>query len=131
MEEKERYYSLIDNNGNFELRDYERGTEIYSIFELDELLNQQDKEIKTLKTKLEDRKRFCISQVKCQQNLINKLLEENTQLQQLQKQIIINVLEDIMICCRYGISDYWSLNYVCNVIENQIKKLKGGKNEKF
>ena len=49
MEEKERYYSLIDNNGNFELRDYESNKNIHSLYELDDLLNQQDKEIKQLK----------------------------------------------------------------------------------
>lgn len=122
MEEKERYYSLIDNNGNFELRDYERGTEIYSTFELDDLLNQQDKKIKTLKTKLEDRKRFCISRVKCQQNLINKLLEENNQLQQSQKQLAISELEkvrDFMILSQ----DIISLS-LCSFVSDRIEKLK-------
>lgn len=51
-EEKERYYSVIDCNGNFELRDYECGKTIHSLFELDDLLNRQDKCIKELeKTK--------------------------------------------------------------------------------
>ena len=48
MEEKERYYSLIDNNGNFELIDYESNNDIHSLYELDDLLNQQDKRIKEL-----------------------------------------------------------------------------------
>lgn len=54
MKEKERYYSLIDHNGNFELRDYECGKTIHSLFELDDLLNQQDKQIK----ELEELKKF-------------------------------------------------------------------------
>lgn len=54
MKQKERYYSLIDNNGNFELRDYECGKTIHSLFELDDLLNQQDKQIK----ELEELKKF-------------------------------------------------------------------------
>lgn len=45
--------------------------------EIFDLLNQQDKEIKMLKEKYEERKNFCISQVRCQQELINKLLKEN------------------------------------------------------
>lgn len=48
MEEKERYYSLIDHNGNFTLRDYETGNELTNLFDLDDLLNQQDKRIKEL-----------------------------------------------------------------------------------
>lgn len=48
LTEKERYYSVIDCNGNFELRDYECGKTIHSLFELDDLLNQQDKRIKEL-----------------------------------------------------------------------------------
>ncbi len=49
--------------------------------EIFDLLNQQDKEIKMLKEKYEDRKKFCINQVSCQQKLIDKLLKENQQLQ--------------------------------------------------
>lgn len=48
MEEKERYYSLIDHNGNFTLRDYETGNELTNLFDLDDLLNQQDARIKEL-----------------------------------------------------------------------------------
>ena len=48
LTEKERYYSVIDCNGNFELRDYECGKTIHSLFELDDLLNRQDKCIKEL-----------------------------------------------------------------------------------
>lgn len=47
-EENERYYSVIDCNGNFELRDYECGKTIHSLFELDDLLNRQDARIKEL-----------------------------------------------------------------------------------
>lgn len=48
LTEKERYYSVIDCNGNFELRDYECGKTIHSLFELDDLLNRQDARIKEL-----------------------------------------------------------------------------------
>lgn len=58
MKEKERYYSLIDHNGNFELRDYECGKDIHSLYELDDLLNQQDKRIKELETLLKTVREF-------------------------------------------------------------------------
>ena len=76
MEEKNRYiYTKID--GYYWIKDTETNENYCVDKKIVNLLNQQDKEIKTLKTKFEDRKRFCISQVKCQQDLINKLLEEN------------------------------------------------------
>lgn len=53
-EENERYYSVIDCNGNFELRDYECGKTINSLFELDDLLNQKDKRIKELEALLRE-----------------------------------------------------------------------------
>ena len=74
----------------------------YDLETVASLLNQQDKRIKELK-------------------------EENQQLKQTHKQLIINVLENIMSLCRNGISDYYSLNYVCTIIDNQIEKLKGEK----
>lgn len=46
--ENERYYSVIDNNGNIEVRDYESNRTINSLFDLDELLNEQDFQIKKL-----------------------------------------------------------------------------------
>ena len=81
MEEKNRYiYTKID--GYYWIKDIETNENYCFDKRIVNLLNQQDKEIKTLKTKFEDRKKFCISQVKCQQDLINKLLEENQQLKQ-------------------------------------------------
>lgn len=81
MEEKNRYiYTKID--GYYWIKDTETNENYCVDKKIVNLLNQQDKEIKTLKTKFEDRKRFCISQVKCQQALINKLLEENQQLKE-------------------------------------------------
>ena len=45
----EKYYSVIDNsNGNIEVRDYESNRIFNSLFELDELLNEQDFQIKKL-----------------------------------------------------------------------------------
>ena len=56
---KERFYSLIDHNGNFELRDYESNREIHSLFELDDFLNEQAQRITDLETKLaESESRF-------------------------------------------------------------------------
>ena len=47
--EKERYYSVIDYyKGYIEVRDYESGKTLHSLFELDDLLNQQDKHIKKM-----------------------------------------------------------------------------------
>ena len=54
----------------------------------------------------------------------NLLIKENQQLKQSQKQLAIDTLEKVMASCKMGISDYWSLHYVCTVIENQIKNLK-------
>ena len=69
MEEKERYYSLIDCNGNFELRDYGSNREFHSLYELDDLLNQQDKRIKELEEKVNR-----ISEI----NLYNRDLAKNS-----------------------------------------------------
>ena len=81
MEEKNRYiYTKID--GYYWIKDIETNENYCVDKKIVNLLNQQDKEIKTLKTKFEDRKKFCISQVKCLQDLINKLLEDNQQLKQ-------------------------------------------------
>ena len=103
---------------------------VFSLFECIDLLNQQDKEIKKLTTELENYK-LCKC-VNCSneyeyglETSIKELEEENQQLKQTHKQLIINVLENIMSLCRNGISDYYSLNYVCTIIENKIKKLKG------
>ena len=117
MEEKDRYYCLID----FELRDYESNKDIHSLYELDDLLNQQDKEIKYLQ-------KLNTEIIMQNKNLIKDaeiINQENQQLKQTHKQLIINVLENIMSLCRNGISNYYSLNYVCTIIEDKIKKLKG------
>ena len=167
MEEKERYYSLIDNNGNFELRDYKSNKDIHSLYELDDLLNQQDKRIKELelllnaykkmktnsvkgfeklkqenqqlKQQLKDKEHshdLCIQhfeeetdklrkQIKTESDARERFVEKVKQLKQTQKEHIINILEYIMSLCRNGISVYYSLKYVCTIIENQIKKNKG------
>lgn len=81
MEEKNRYiYIKID--GYYWIKDIETNENYCVDKKIVNLLNQQDKEIKTLKTKFEERKKFCISQVKCQQDLIYKLLEDNQQLKE-------------------------------------------------
>lgn len=146
-EEKERYYSVIDCNGNFELRDYECGKTIHSLFELDDLLNQQDKQIKALNTKLVEKmelsaerrqiiedltienkqqfKRIRESEEEIERikeiNLYNKdlaqnsirdalvLIQENQQLKQSQKQLVIDELEKIKEFCetfKYRDNDY-------------------------
>ena len=58
-----------------------------------------------------------------------ELLEEIKQLKQSQKQQVINVLEELHLLFRNGICDFTTRQYVCTIIENQIKELKGEKNE--
>lgn len=84
--EKERYYSLIDHNGNFELRDYESNRTIRSLFELDDLLNEQDAEIEKLKQDVIYERNFWRGQYyeKCRD--CKELETENQQLKQSQKQ---------------------------------------------
>lgn len=137
MEEKERYeLQEVFEDGSFHWCLKDNDTKLLkplvSLHNCVDLLNLQDKEIKTLKTKLEDRKRFCISQVKCQQKLINKLLEENQQFGQSQKQLAISELEKLR---EYIVlNDKYDEEASCNIIEtfdlleglaDKIKSLKG------
>lgn len=48
MEEKERYYSVIDCNEDFVIRDCDSGRTCKSLFEVKTLLNYQDREINRL-----------------------------------------------------------------------------------
>ena len=153
MEEKERYYSLIDNNGNFELRDYESNQDIYSLYELDDLLNQQDKRIKELEEEnqqLKEENGYIIfadgydedgNEIHRQEfvkykDKFKELVEENKQLKQSQKQLAISELEKIYnlfepyensqkdtILCANN--DISFIDY----LKNRIKELKGDKNE--
>lgn len=131
MEEKERYYirnnMIIDTEKiiNSELDITVCNTDDLDI--LVDLLNQQDKEIKTLKTKLEDRKRFCISQVKCQQKLIKILLEENQQFNQSQKELAIEELGKVekILWDSQDIGNLIDNDKFLEKLNNQIKELKG------
>lgn len=96
IEEKERYYSLIDNNGNFELRDYETYNDIHSLYELDDLLNQQDARIKELE---KESQKANIKNYLTDYYLVEK---ENQQLKQSQNQKAIKELEDIRETIQYA-----------------------------
>lgn len=76
--EKERYYSLYDYGGSIEVRDRERGKTIHSLFELDDLLNQQDKRIKELELLLNADKKMKTTSIKG----FEKLKQENQQLKE-------------------------------------------------
>lgn len=128
--EKERYYSLIDNNGNFELRDYESGQVIHSLFELDDLLNQQDARIKKLE-KIRDKgnqklENFYNKKIDELDNAYNKSLDElikaNQQLELSQNQKAIEELEKVIDFVRYVDKkpEHWD---ICQFIDNQIKEL--------
>lgn len=95
-EENERYYSVIDCNGNFELRDYECGKTIHSLFELDDLLNRQDARIK----ELED-------MVVKKQNKLYSRLDEIKNLQEEKQQLKI---------------DNGSLNEIVLILIEQLKQ---------
>lgn len=96
LTEKERYYSVIDCNGNFELRDYECGKTIHSLFELDDLLNRQDARIK----ELED-------MVVKKQNKLYSRLDEIKNLQEEKQQLKI---------------DNGSLNEIVLILIEQLKQ---------
>lgn len=151
MDGKERFELLNDNFiYDRKLKEYVASPSAsmkHYMGTLTDLLNQQDKENKHL-ANLHDElnRRYC-----CQQDELiivkeeNKSLKETVnhykgttlgvfadeirQLKQSQIQFTINVLEDIMSHCRNGISDYWSLHYVCTIIENKIKSLKNFDNK--
>lgn len=140
MGEKERYYSLIDNNGNFELRDYESYKDIYSLYELDDLLNQQDKRIK----ELEEENGYIIfadgydengNEIHRQEfvkykDKFQEFVEENKQLKQTQKQLAIEKLKQITNYMENSNNNHYPLPYeIKNFIEKQIKDLEGIKNE--
>ena len=126
MKEKERYeviynedelgYCIIDTEEDL-------SDDMHNFNIIADLLNQQDKRMKELESKLrvtnslnaslsldynELKKRYD-SQEKL---LTRKLAEysiltlENQQLKQLQKQVLISVLEDVMSIARKGIDDY-------------------------
>lgn len=107
--QKERYRSWIDYNGNFELIDYESNQYITSLVKLDDLLNQQDKEIKQLKEQLSNEEQshdLCIKsfeeeteklrkQIKFESDARERFKRENQQLKQTQNQTAIRELEKV------------------------------------
>lgn len=148
LEEKERYSLEEFDDIDWELAivDNELGKSL-TFEEIKNLLNQQDKENKQI-ANLHDElnRRYCSQQdeliiVKEENKSLKKIVnhykgttlgafaDEIRQLKQSQIQFTINVLEDIMSHCRNGISDYWSLHYVCTIIENKIKSLKNFDNK--
>jgi septal ring factor EnvC (AmiA/AmiB activator) len=115
MEGEERYRSWVDYNGNFELIDNESNQYISSLVKLDDLLNQQDKEIHQLKEE-------------------NQQLKK--QLKQSQNELAINELEKIRQFI--VLNDEYDEEVGCNIIEtfdlledisDRIEKLGGGENE--
>lgn len=134
MKEKERYYSLIDNNGNFELRDYENGSDIYSTFELDELLNQQDKRIKELEEESQQLKERISKQFDKIQTLTktcdvekefgDKMALENRELKQSQKKLALNELVKLRRQF-FDLFLYPTFDVLSSIIDKQIEKLKG------
>lgn len=123
---KERYYSLIDHNGNFELRDYKSGRDIHSLFELDDLLNQQDKRIEELdnmNSRLSqgiywgNGEQFC--------DVVKKLKEENKRLKQTQNQFMIELLEEILNFIDTKQGNYYPAPFqIRQYIETELKTLK-------
>lgn len=129
FEEQERYYSLIDCNGNFELRDYGSNREFHSLYELDDLLNQQDNRIKELENMnslyLDSENHFC--------DVVKRLNQEKQQLKQSQKQLAIRELEKVKNYFddsdddNYHESEGWIITNrsVVEYIDDKIKELKG------
>ena len=128
MEEKERYYSVIDCNEDFVIRDCESNQTCKSLFEVKTLLNYQNREINRLTKMLYTTTKHA-DKLNEENNKLNKELKK---CKQPQKQLAISELEkiynlfepyensqkDTILCANNGISfvDY---------LENQIKSLKG------
>ena len=112
--------------------------------EIVKVLNQQDTRIKELEKELKEKDKK-IKELESENKVgefwhsayqgkqldydmvyyeLRKAMDENQQLKQSQKQLAIDTLEKVMLLCRSGIPDYWSLKYVCTIIENQLKDLK-------
>lgn len=86
-----------------------------------EKVKRLEEENQQLKEKLKDIKNNYRQQI---DSLLIARLNLFKQLKQSQKQLAIDTLEKVISLCRNGISDYYSLQYVCTIIENQLKNLK-------
>lgn len=136
MEEKERYEIHMYDDCNVDL--YNNGVLDKSItnqWELEKLLNQQDKHIKELELLLKADKKIKTNSL----NGFEKLRHENQQLKKTQKQLAIEELEFVLKNFRNRPA-YFDVarQELClsdqdkqfiDFINNRIKKLCGGENE--
>ena len=76
MEEKERYYSVIDCNEDFVIRDCESGRTCKSLFEVKTLLNYQDREINRLTKMLYTTTKHA-DKLNEENNKLNKIIKAN------------------------------------------------------
>lgn len=140
MEEKERYVcKKISKDYLFpeilcELKDTE--SKFFVVLEskddavkIADLLNQQDKRIKELELLLNADKKIKTNSIKG----FEKLKAEIKQLKQSQKKLAIEKLETLknsLIIFQQAYSDTsLTINFVEQIINNQIKELGGGENE--
>ena len=124
MEEKERYYSLIDHNGNFTLRDYETGNELTNLFDLDDLLNQQDKRIKELQ---EENLSLQEQSIRDNQNWIEETTQLKQQLHDLPKKIVGEIKKELYDCGKTYLEDepYIEICIVQGILDTILKKYGG------
>ena len=100
--------------------------EIHSWNLLCDLLNDQDKKIKELEEKIKKINReleLTIKYKKDMKEFTDRLYEENKQLKKSQKQLAINVLEELQTTFINPLISF-DRNFACIVVKNEIDKLK-------
>lgn len=132
MEEKERYYSVIDCNEDFVIRDCESNQTCKSLFEVKTLLNYQNREINRLTKMLYTTTKHA-DKLNEENNKLNKELKK---CKQSQKQLAVEELRHIKEYIL--INDEYDEEAGCNIIEtfdlledirDRIEKLGGEENE--
>ena len=123
MEEKERYYSVIDCNEDFVIRDCESGRTCKSLFEVKTLLDYQNREINRLTKMLYTTTKHA-DKLNEENNKLNKELKK---CKQSQNQKAIEELNNLK---RYY-HEWYSWSDVAKrldvVVDDRIKELKGEK----
>ena len=143
MEKKERYYSVIDFNEDFVIRDCESGRTCKSLFEVKTLLNYQDREINRLTKmlytttkhadKLNEENNKLNKIIKANIISTDKVIKENQQLKQQLHELPKKIVEEIKdkipeiggMKCEIIIDDSLTLNTLLDTI---LKKY-GGEDE--
>lgn len=130
MEEKERYYSVIDCNEDFVIRDCESNQTCKSLFEVKTLLNYQNREINRLTKMLYTTTKHA-DKLNEENNKLNKENQKlNQQLHDLPKKIVRDIADELGDCGKAYLEcePYIKICTVKSILQAILKKY-GGEDE--